>query len=148
MRQEKLGAKKLVQFKYFLERMEDLTEKKLGSCGKADEVERQLRDRILKMEHDGEERRRVDWAGMDVDEPVDDMTCVGLGGSVGIDYPQEEQRKEQWRQGGQEEQLAEARTRRREWVWQDGEKKEDDEVDRKEKRQSMTRRRKGVKSVK
>ena len=111
MRQEKLPAPKLRQFKYFLKRMEDLTTKNLGICGKVDEVERQLRDRILlvcceeqmgklarqetramekrrterlemhveecrvKMEHDGEERRRVDWADMDVDEPVDDMTC-------------------------------------------------------------------------
>ena len=46
MRQEKPGAKKLVQFEYFLERMEDLTKKNLGICGKADEIERQLRDRI------------------------------------------------------------------------------------------------------
>ena len=46
MRQEKLSAPKLRQFKYFLKRMEDLTTKNLGICGKADEVERQLRDRM------------------------------------------------------------------------------------------------------
>ena len=141
MRQEKLSAPKPRQFRYFLKRM-DLTTKNLGICGKADEVERQLRDRILqvcceeqvgklarqetraveerrakrlemqqverrvKMECEGEERRRVDWADMDVDESVDDMTCVDLGGSVGIDS-QEEQREEQWRQDQHEEQLDE-----------------------------------------
>ena len=49
MRQEKPGAKKLVQSKYLLKRMEDLTKKNLGICDKADEVERQLRDRILQL---------------------------------------------------------------------------------------------------
>ena len=44
MRQERPGTKKLVQFKYFLGRMEDLTKRNLGICGKADEIERQLRD--------------------------------------------------------------------------------------------------------
>ena len=47
MRQERPGAKKLVQFKYFLRTMEDLTKRNTGICGKADEIERQLRDRIL-----------------------------------------------------------------------------------------------------
>ena len=42
-------------------------------------------------------RLRVDWADIDVDEPVNDVTCVDLGGSVGIEYPQEEEREEQWR---------------------------------------------------
>ena len=158
VRQEKPGAKKLVQFKYFLKRMEDLTKKNLGICGKADEIERQLRDRILQLSceeqigklvrqhterlgkqeeecrvkagHDEEERRRVEWADIDVDEPVNDAICMNLGGSVEIEYPQEEQREEQWRQGGQEEQLAEAR--RREWVWQGGEKTEDDEAEHRE----------------
>ena len=64
----------LRQFKYFLKRMEDLTTKILGICGKAYEVERQLRDRILQEcceEQMGklarqetramEERRRNDW---------------------------------------------------------------------------------------
>ena len=70
----------------------------------------------VKMEHEEEERQRVDWADMDVDESVDGMmTCVDLGGSVGIDNPQEEQREEQWLQDKQEEQLAEARTREGEW---------------------------------
>ena len=158
VRQEKPGAKKLVQFKYFLKRMEDLTKKNLGICGKADEIERQLRDRRLQLSceeqigklvrqhterlgkqeeeckvkagHDEEERRRVEWADIDVDEPVNDAICMNLGGSVEIEYPQEEQREEQWRQGGQEEQLAEAR--RREWVWQGGEKTEDDEAEHRE----------------
>ena len=49
MRQEKLSAPKLRQFTYFLQRMEDLTTKNLGICGKADEAERQLRDRILQV---------------------------------------------------------------------------------------------------
>ena len=40
--------------------------------------------------------------------------------------------RRQWRQGGQEEQLAEARIRKREWVWQGGEKTEDDEAEHRE----------------
>ena len=37
----------------------------------------------VNMEHEGEERQRVDWADMDVDESVGGMmTCVDLGGSV------------------------------------------------------------------
>ena len=64
------------------------------------------------MEREGEERQRVDSADMDVDESVDGMmTCVELGGSVGIDDQQEEQREEQRPRDKQEEQLAEARTR-------------------------------------
>ena len=47
VRQIKPGAVKLNQFKYFLRRMEDLTQRTQGICGKASEVERQLRDRIL-----------------------------------------------------------------------------------------------------
>ena len=37
MRQEKLSAPKLRHFKFFLKRMEDLTTKNLGICGKTDE---------------------------------------------------------------------------------------------------------------
>ena len=97
MRQERPGAKKLVQFKYFRRRMEDLTKRIMEICGKADEIERQLRDRILqlpceeqigklvrqhterlekqeeecevKAEFKEKERRRVDWADTDLDEP-------------------------------------------------------------------------------
>ena len=128
MRQERPGTKKLVQFKYFLRRMEDLTKRNMGICGKADEMERQLRDRILQLSCEGQigklvrqhterlekqeeeceikaefeekERRRVDWADIDLDELVNDATCMNLGGSAEIKYPQEEQRGEQWRQGG------------------------------------------------
>ena len=49
MKQERPGARKLVQFKYFLRRMQDLTKRNMGICGKADEIERQLRDRILQL---------------------------------------------------------------------------------------------------
>ena len=66
-----------------------------------------------------------------MDEPVNDATCMNLGGSVEIEYPQEEQRGEQWRQGGQEEQLAEAR--RGEWAWQGGEMTES-EAERRERK--------------
>ena len=38
-----------MQFKYFLRRKEDLTKRNMGICGKADELERQLRDRILQL---------------------------------------------------------------------------------------------------
>ena len=128
MKQERPGTKKLVQFKYFLRRMQDLTKRNMGICGKADEIERQLRDRILqlsceeqmgklvrqstermqKQEEDckaeekqkGKGRQRVDWADIDTDEPVNDMTYMNLGGSVQIEYPQEEQREEQRRHGG------------------------------------------------
>ena len=124
MRQERLSAPKLRQFKYFLERMEDLTTKNLGICGKADEVERQLRDRILQVcceeqmgklarqETRAMEERRTERLEMQEckvkmekrdggligrtwmwDEPVDDMTCVNLGGSVWIDYPQRRAKK-------------------------------------------------------
>ena len=93
-------------------------------------MEKQEEECRVKAEHDGEERRRVEWADIDVDEQVNDATCKNLGGSVEIEYPQEEQREEHWRQGGQEEQLAEAR--RREWVWQGGEKTEDDEAEHRE----------------
>ena len=147
MRQERPRANKLVQFKYFLRRLEDLTKRNMEMCGKADEIDRQLRNKILqlsceeqigklvrqhterlekqeeecevKAEFEEKERRRVDWADIDLDEPVNDATCMNLGNSVEIEYPQEEQRGEQWRQGGQEEQLAEAR--RGEWAWQGGE---------------------------
>ena len=43
MKQERPGARKLVQFKYFLGRMQDLTKRNMRMCGKADEIERQLR---------------------------------------------------------------------------------------------------------
>ena len=55
MRQERPGAKKLVQFKYFLGRVEDLTERIMEIYGKADEIERQLRDRILQLPLRGED---------------------------------------------------------------------------------------------
>ena len=41
----------------------------------------------------------MDWADIDADEPINDMTYVNLGGSVQIKYPQEEQREEQRRHG-------------------------------------------------
>ena len=163
MRQERPGPKKLVQFKYFLRRMEDLTKRNTGICGKADEIERQLRDRILQLsceeqigklvrqhterlekqeeeceieaEFEEKERRRVDWADTDLDEPVNDATCMNLGGSVEIEYPQEEQRGEQWRQGGQDEQLAEAR--RGEWASQGGGMTESDEGERRERKREI-----------
>ena len=40
---------KLKQFKYLCRRMEDLTQKNHGIRGKASEVERQLRDRVLQV---------------------------------------------------------------------------------------------------
>ena len=87
----------------------------------------------VKMEHGGEERQRVDWADVDVDESVDGMmTCVDLGGSVGTDDPKEEQREEQRRQDKQEEQLAEARTSGGGWSWQGGEKTENGEAEHRE----------------
>ena len=49
VRQVKPGAAKLSQFKYFLRRMSDLPPKNEGICGKASEVERQLRDRVLEV---------------------------------------------------------------------------------------------------
>ena len=45
MRQIKPAVLKLKQFKYFFRRMDDLTQKNQGICGKASEMERQLRDR-------------------------------------------------------------------------------------------------------
>ena len=173
VRQEKLTAQKLRQLNYFLQRMEDLTTKNLGICGKADEVERQLRDRVLevsceeqpgklarqetralgerqmqeeecrvKMEHEGEVRQRGDWADMGVDDSLDGtMTCVDLGGRVGIENPQEEQREEQRRQGKQEEQLAEAQTRGGKWSWQGEEKTENGEAGQVEKKARNRRRR-------
>ena len=129
MKQERPGTRKLVQFKYFLRRMQDLTKRNMGICGKADEIERQLRDRILQLSCEkqmaklvrqsterlekqeeeckaesnqkGKERQRVDWADIDADEPINDMTYMNLGGSVQIEYPQEEQREEQRRHGGE-----------------------------------------------
>ena len=51
---------------------------------RAERLEMQEEECRVNMEHEGEERRRVDWADMDVDESVDGMmTCVDLGGSVG-----------------------------------------------------------------
>ena len=78
--------------------MEDLTKRNMGICGKADEIERQLRDRILQLpceeqigklvrqnterlekqeeeckaegKQNGRERQRVEWADIDMDEPV------------------------------------------------------------------------------
>ena len=47
VRQEKPGAKKLGQFSSTF--LEDLTKKNGGIRGKADEVERQLRDRVLEV---------------------------------------------------------------------------------------------------
>ena len=47
------------------------------------------------------ERHRVDWADIDTDEQVNDMTYMNLGGSVQIEYPQEEQREGQRRHGGE-----------------------------------------------
>ena len=58
---------------------------------------------------------------------------MNLGGSVEIEYPQEEQRGEQWRQGGQEEGLA----GRREWAWQGGEMTESDEAERRERKREI-----------
>ena len=109
-------------------------------CGKADEKERQLRDRILQLSCEGQmgkllrqnterlekqeeeckaeanqkgkERQRADWADIDVDEPVNDVTYMNLGDSVQIEYPQEEQREEQRRP--QEEQREEQRRHERE----------------------------------
>ena len=139
---------------------------------RAKRLEMQEEECMVKMQHEGEERQRVDWADMDVDESVDDMmTCVDLEGSVEIDDPQEEQREEQRRQDKQEEQFAEARTRGGEWSWQGGEKTENGEAEHRERqgncgggqggrekeekteadegrRQPMTRCRKGVRSVK
>ena len=40
-----------------------------------------------------ERKTEVDWADIDADEPINDMTYVNLGGSVQIKYPQEEQRR-------------------------------------------------------
>ena len=127
MKQEKPGARKLVQFKYFLRRMQDPTKRNIEICGKADEIERQLRDRILQLSCEEQigklgrqsaerfekqeeerkaeanqkrkERQRVDWADIDADEPINDMTYMNLGDSVQIEYLQEEQREEQWRHG-------------------------------------------------
>ena len=76
----------------------------MGICGKADEIERQLRDRILQLSCEeqmgklvrqsaerfekqeeerkaeatqkGKERQRVDWADVDADEPINDMIYV------------------------------------------------------------------------
>ena len=130
---------------------------------RAERLEMQEEESRVKMKHEGEERQRVDWADTDADESVDDMMAhVDLGGSVEIDDPQEEQR---------EEQLAGAWTREREWSWQGGEKTENGEANHRERqgnggggqgerekeektdatrerRQSMTRCRKGVRSVK
>ena len=140
MRQERPGARKLVQSKYFLRRMQDLTERNVEMSGKADEIERQLRDRILQLSCEAQmgklmrqnterlekqeeerkaeanqkekERQRADWADIDVDEPVSDTTYMNLGDSVQIVYPQEEQREEQRRP--QEEEREEQRRHERE----------------------------------
>ena len=53
------------------------------------------------MNQKGKERQRVHWADIDADEPINDMTYMNLGGSVQIEYPQEEQREEQRRHGGE-----------------------------------------------
>ena len=107
--------------------MQDLTKRNMGMCGKADEIERQLRDRILQLSCEeqmgnlvrqsderfekqeeerkaeanqkGKERQRAYWADIDADEPVSDTTYMNLGDSVQVVYPQEEQREEQWRHG-------------------------------------------------
>ena len=49
MKQERPGARKLVEFKYFFWRVQYLTKRNVGMCGKVDEIERQLRDRILQL---------------------------------------------------------------------------------------------------
>ena len=141
MRQERPAARKLVQFKYFLRRMQDLTKRNMGMCGKADEIERQLRDRILQLSCEEQmgklikqnteqlekqederkaeanqkwkERQRADWADIGADESVNDMTCMNLGGSVQIVYPQEEQREEE-RRHGREDQIDSESDRRHE----------------------------------
>ena len=127
MKQERPGAKKLVQFKYFLGRMQDLTKRNMEMCGKADEIERQLRDRILQLSCEeqmgklvrqsaerfekqeeerkaeanrkGKERQRADWADIDADEPVSDMTCMNLGHSVQIVYPQSKEKRNRGMEG-------------------------------------------------
>ena len=81
--------------------MQDLTKRNMGIYGKADEIERQLRGQDLEVNQKGKERQRVDWADIDADEPINDMTYMNLGGSVQIEYPQEEQREEQRRHGGE-----------------------------------------------
>ena len=54
-------------------------------------------------------RERIDWAGVEVDESFQGVeTSMDLGGSVEIDDLDEQQRNEQWRQGEQEDPLAEA----------------------------------------
>ena len=96
MKHERPGARKLVQFKYFLGKMQDLTKRNMEICGKADEIERQLRDRILQLSCEeqmeklvrqsaeqfekqeeerkaeasqkGKERQRDDWADIDADD--------------------------------------------------------------------------------
>ena len=139
MKQERPGARKLVEFKYFLRRMQDLTKRNMEMCGKADEIERQLRDKILQLSCEEQmgklmrqsterlekqederkaeanqkvkERRRADWADIDADEPVSDMTYMNLGDSVQIVYPQEEQREEE-RRHGRENQVGSVSDRR------------------------------------
>ena len=139
MKQGRPGARKLVQFTKFLRRMQDLTKRNMGMCGKADEMEKQLRDRILqlsceeqmeklmrqskrleKQEEDkerkaeanqkGKERQRAD---IDADETVSDMTCMNLGDSVQMVHPQEEQREEE-RRHGRENQVGSVSDRRHE----------------------------------
>ena len=127
MKQERPGWRKLVQYKCFLRRVQDLTKRNMEMCGKADEIERQLRDRILQLSCEeqmgklirqsterlekqederkaeanqkGKERQRADCADIDADEPVSDTTYMNLGDSVQIVYPQEEQREEERRHG-------------------------------------------------
>ena len=98
-------------------------------------LEKQEEECKIEAEFEEKERRRVDWADIDLNEPVNDETCMNLGSSVEIEYPQEEQRGEQWRQGGQNEQLAEAR--RGEWAWQGGGMTESDEGERRERKREI-----------
>ena len=49
VKEDQLGSAKLRSFKYFLRRISDLTQKNGGIRGKASEVERQLRDRVLEV---------------------------------------------------------------------------------------------------
>ena len=70
------------------------------------------------------------WMWMNHSDRHDDL--CGAERQCWEDNPQEEQREKQWRQDTQEEQLAEARTRGREWGWQGGEKTENGKAEHRE----------------
>ena len=76
-------------------------------------LEKQEEERKAEANQKEKERQRADWADIDADEPVSDMTYMNLGDSVQIVYPQEEQREEE-RRHGRENQVGSVSDRRHE----------------------------------